>query len=119
MSCIFCRIVAGEIPAAMVHQDDAVVAFRDATPAAPVHVLVVPRRHVANLLDLSPGDGASDAALAARLLAVVAQVARAEGLDAAGRGFRLVANTGPQGGQSVDHLHLHVLGARAMAWPPG
>ena len=119
MSCIFCDIVAGEVAATIVHQDDAVVAFRDAEPQAPVHVLVVPRRHVASLLDLAPADGANDPGLAARLLAVAAQVARAEGLDAPGRGFRLVANTGPQGGQSVDHLHLHVLGGRAMTWPAG
>lgn len=119
MSCIFCRIVAGEIPATIVHQDAAVVAFRDATPTAPVHVLVVPRRHVASLLDLAPADGANDPALGARLLEVVAQVARAEGLAAPGRGFRLVANTGPEGGQSVDHLHLHVMGGRAMTWPAG
>jgi histidine triad (HIT) family protein len=115
MSCIFCRIVAGEIPAAFVHQDDEVVAFRDVAPAAPVHVLVVPRRHVANVVDLaSAGDG-----LAGRLLDAVAVVARAEGLDAADRGFRVVTNTGPEGGQSVDHLHLHVLGGRRLAWPPG
>ena len=118
-ACIFCRIVAGEIPATYVHQDDAVIAFRDIEPRAPVHVLVVPRRHVASLLDLSPDAGGSDAALAARLLDVAARVARAEGLDAKGRGFRVVANTGPEGGQSVDHLHLHVLGGRALAWPPG
>jgi histidine triad (HIT) family protein len=119
MSCIFCRIVRGEIPATFVHQDDAVVAFRDVTPKAPVHILVVPRLHLPSLLDLAPGDGAADPGLGARLLEVVARVARAEGLDAPERGFRVVANTGPEGGQSVDHLHLHVLGGRALAWPPG
>lgn len=119
MSCIFCRIVQGEIPATFVHQDDAVVAFRDATPMAPVHVLVVPRVHVSSLLDLASGDGAAEPGLGALLLAVVARVARAEGLDASDRGFRLVANTGPEGGQSVDHLHLHVLGGRSLGWPPG
>ena len=119
MSCIFCRIAAGEIPATFVHQDDTVVAFRDAAPTAPVHILVVPRAHVSSLLALAPGDGAADPALSARLLETVAKVARAEGLDAPGRGFRVVANTGPEGGQSVDHLHLHVLGGRSLAWPPG
>ena len=119
MSCVFCRIVSGEIPATFVHQDDAVVAFRDATPVAPVHVLVVPRRHVSSVLELAPLDGAADPALGARLLAIVARVARAEGLDAPGRGFRVVANSGPEGGQSVDHLHLHVLGGRSLTWPPG
>lgn len=118
-ACIFCRIVAGEIPATYVHEDDAVVAFRDIEPRAPVHVLVVPRRHVASLLELSPAGGATDAELAGRLLEVAARVARAEGLDAPGRGFRVVSNVGPEGGQSVDHLHLHVLGGRPLAWPPG
>ena len=119
MSCVFCRIVQGEIPATFVHQDDAVVAFRDVQPVAPVHLLVVPRRHVSSLLEFAPGDGAADPALSGRLLEVAARVARAEGLDAPGRGFRVVANTGPEGGQSVDHLHLHVLGGRSLAWPPG
>ena len=119
MSCVFCRIAAGEVPATIVHQDDHVVAFRDMTPTAPVHVLVVPRRHVANLLQLADGAAESDPLLASRLLDAVARVARAEGLDAPGRGFRLVANTGPEGGQSVDHLHLHVIGGRAMTWPAG
>ena len=118
-ACLFCRIVAGEIPADIVHQDDEVIAFRDIEPRAPVHVLVVPRRHVVSLLDLAAGDGGADARLAARLLDVAARVARAEGLGEPGRGFRVVANIGPEGGQSVDHLHLHVLGGRALAWPPG
>ena len=120
-SCVFCRIVAGEIPATFVHQDDAVVAFRDVAPTAPVHVLVVPRRHVANVLDLATGDGdaAAATALSARLLEVVARVVRDEGLDAPDKGFRLVTNTGPEGGQSVDHLHLHILGGRRFTWPPG
>ena len=117
MSCVFCRIVAGEIPATFVHQDDDVVAFRDTTPTAPVHVLVVPRRHVANVLDLAGDDG--DAGLSARLFAAVARVAREEGLDAPDRGFRLVTNTGPEGGQSVDHLHLHLIGGRRLSWPAG
>lgn len=118
-ACIFCRIVKGEIPATFVHQDDAVVAFRDVQPQAPVHVLVVPRRHVVSLLALDCAAGGADAQLAARLLDVAARVARDAGLAAPERGFRLVANTGPEGGQSVDHLHLHVLGGRGMAWPPG
>ena len=117
--CIFCRIVAGEIPATLVHADDRVIAFRDLHPQAPVHVLVVPRRHVASLAELAAGDGGEDAALGAALLAAASTVARAEGLAAPGRGYRVVANTGPQGGQSVDHLHLHVLGGRDLAWPPG
>ena len=117
MSCIFCKIAAGEIPATFVHQDDAVLAFRDVAPTAPVHVLVVPRQHLTSVLELATAS--ADGALAARLLDVVARVARLEGLDAPGRGFRVVTNTGPEGGQSVDHLHLHVIGGRTMAWPPG
>ena len=118
-SCVFCRIVAGEIPATFVHQDEAVVAFRDVQPQAPVHVLVVPRRHVGSLLALDCTAGGVDARLAARLLDVATRVARDEGLADPARGFRLVTNIGPEGGQSVDHLHLHVLGGRGMGWPPG
>ena len=117
--CIFCRIVAGEIPATLVHADEHVIAFRDVNPQAPVHVLVVPRRHVASLVELAAGDGGDDAALGAALLAAASRVARAEGLAEPGRGFRVVANTGAEGGQSVDHLHFHVLGGRPLAWPPG
>jgi histidine triad (HIT) family protein len=117
--CIFCRIAAGEIPATLVHEDARVIAFRDVNPQAPVHVLVVPRRHVDSLAALDADDGGEDAALGAALLAAVARVARAEGLDDPARGFRVVANTGPEGGQSVGHLHLHVLGGRTLAWPPG
>jgi histidine triad (HIT) family protein len=115
-ACVFCRILAGEIPATFVHEEEHVVAFRDVQPVAPVHVLVVPRRHVGSILDLG---GESDAPLAARLVAVAGAVARAEGLAEPGRGFRVVTNIGRDGGQSVDHLHLHVLGGRALAWPPG
>lgn len=115
--CIFCRIVAGEIPATIVHDDESVLAFRDVQPVAPVHVLVVPRRHVASLLELAAADPAG--VVAGRLLAVAADVARAEGLAAGDRGFRVVTNTGREGGQSVDHLHFHVLGGRALGWPPG
>jgi len=119
MNCLFCRIAAGELPAKLIHEDDALVAFHDVNPQAPVHVLVVPRRHVASLAELAAGDDGEDAALGAALLAAASTVARAEGLAAPGRGYRVVANTGPQGGQSVEHLHLHVLGGRDLSWPPG
>jgi len=112
-ACIFCRIVAGEIPATLVFSDDSVVAFRDVNPQAPVHVLVVPRTHVDSLADLRDG------ATAAALLGAIRTIAEAEGLTAPARGFRVVANTGPEGGQSVDHLHFHLLGGRNLAWPPG
>jgi histidine triad (HIT) family protein len=110
--CLFCRIVAGEIPATRVHEDDLVVAIRDIGPQAPTHVLVMPVAHIASAADLSDADGP----LLGHLFAVAADIARSEGLDG---GWRLVTNVGPDAGQSVDHLHLHLLGGRRMAWPPG
>jgi histidine triad (HIT) family protein len=110
--CLFCRIAAGEIPAKIVYEDDDVLAFRDIDPKAPVHVLVIPRKHVASASAL---DG--DADLAGRLLLAATHIAEEEGLG--GSGYRIITNTGRDGGQSVDHLHLHVLGGRAMTWPPG
>jgi histidine triad (HIT) family protein len=97
----------------MVHQDPEVVAFEDIAPKAPVHILVIPRRHIPRLTDLTDRDGP----LVGRLVAVAGRVAAARGLDA--RGYRLVVNCGDDGGQSVDHLHLHLLGGRGMRWPPG
>jgi len=105
MTCVFCRIAAGELPSKKLHEDDLVLAFRDLHPLAPSHVLVVPRAHVASLWELE------DEALAGRLLAVAARVARAEGLE---RGWRLIANTREHGGQEVEHLHLHVVGGRPL-----
>jgi histidine triad (HIT) family protein len=110
--CLFCRIVAGEIPATVVHETDEVLAFRDIAPAAPTHVVVVPKAHHADVVALT----AADPDLAGRLLAAGAAVAAAEGLD---QGFRLVFNTGADGGQTVFHVHLHVLGGRTLTWPPG
>jgi len=109
-NCIFCRIIRGEIPATMVATNDHVVAFRDLDPKAPVHVLVVPREHIASL------DDSPDRAVLGAVLALATEVAQMEGLAA---GYRVVINTGPDGGQTVDHLHAHVLGGRHMAWPPG
>lgn len=111
--CLFCRIAAGEIPATVVHQDDALVAFRDIGPQAPVHILVIPRAHVASLDDARP----EHQALLGRLLLTAAEVARAEGI--AEDGYRTVLNVGADGGQTVHHLHLHLLGGRALRWPPG
>ncbi len=111
--CIFCRIVQGEIPADLVYEDDEVVAFRDVAPQAPVHILVIPRRHVATLLDTGP----DDRQLLGRLQQAAIEIARREGLDK--RGFRLVINCLEQAGQSVFHLHLHLLGGRRLGWPPG
>ncbi len=110
-SCIFCHIVAGAIPATAVASNAFALAFRDLHPQAPVHVLVVPRRHVASLAV------ADDAAELGQLLALAAEVARQEGI--ADAGYRVVTNIGADGGQTVGHLHLHVLGGRAMDWPPG
>jgi len=110
--CLFCRIVAGEIPATVVLETDEVLAFRDIAPAAPTHVVVVPKAHHVDVAALT----AADPGLAGRLLAAGAAVAAQEGLD---EGFRLVFNTGAHGGQTVFHVHLHVLGGRHMGWPPG
>ena len=110
--CLFCRIAAGEIPATRVHEDDLVVAIRDLHPQAPSHVLVLPREHVASAADLTEASGP----LLGRLFAVAADIARREGLDG---GWRLVTNVGSDAGQSVAHLHVHLLGGRPMGWPPG
>ncbi len=112
-ACIFCRIVSGEIPSTRVHEDEDVIAFRDLAPQAPTHILVIPKVHIESAAHLSP----ENEALAGRLLLVAGEVARGAGLDA--RGYRIVTNIGEEGGQSVGHLHLHVLGGRSMRWPPG
>jgi histidine triad (HIT) family protein len=111
--CLFCRIAAREIPGDVVHEDDAVIAFRDISPQAPVHVLVVPREHIASL------DHANERhqRLLGSLLLAARRIARDEGLVEGG--YRTVINTGDDGGQTVDHLHVHLLGGRVMAWPPG
>ena len=109
--CLFCRILEGEVPAQVVAQTEASLAFRDIDGKAPTHVLVIPRRHVQNLAEL-----AEYAAELADLVGLAARVAQDEGLDL---GYRLVANTGSQAGQTVHHAHLHLLGGREMTWPPG
>jgi histidine triad (HIT) family protein len=109
--CLFCRIARGEIPATLVAQTDDCVAFRDIDPKAPTHVLVIPRAHVASLSD------ASDPALVGKLALLAADIAKQEGL--ADRGYRTVINTGPDAGQTVFHIHLHLLGGRQLHWPPG
>jgi histidine triad (HIT) family protein len=114
-ACLFCRIAKGEMPVPFVWEDGEFVAFRDIDPTAPVHVLVVPRRHLASVAELAD----EEAAYAGRFVQAIVTVARKEGLDDPERGFRLVANTGPEGGQSVPHLHGHVLGGRRMGWPAG
>src|SRR4029434_8368686 len=112
-TCIFCRIVRGEIPAQRVHEDATTVAFADLNPRAPVHVLVVPKVHIATLADLTPDDGP----LVGQMVLAANQVARTAALGE--RGYRRVWNCREEAGQSVFHLHLHVLGGRPMKWPPG
>jgi histidine triad (HIT) family protein len=112
-TCLFCRIAKGEIPAKFAYQDEEFVALHDTDPKAPTHMLVVPRRHIRSVSALEE----SDAGLAGRMLLIGKRVAAEAGID--GSGYRLVLNTGANAGQSVDHIHLHVLGGRHMVWPPG
>jgi histidine triad (HIT) family protein len=111
--CIFCKIVGGQIPASIVLQNGELTAFRDVNPQMPVHILIVPNQHVADTQALSPEHDA----LVGTMVRAASDIARQEGL--AERGYRLVFNTGDDAGTTVPHLHLHVLGGRAMAWPPG
>lgn len=111
--CLFCRIARGEIPATIVHEDDLILAFRDIAPQAPTHILLIPRAH----LDSVAAIGDDDGALLVRLVTAATRLATDAGLDRTG--YRLVTNTGPDAGQSVAHLHWHLLGGRPMAWPPG
>jgi histidine triad (HIT) family protein len=112
VDCIFCRIVSGSIPSKKVWEDDGVYAFHDIDPKAPTHILVIPKKHVASLAHAEAGDEA----LLGRLLLATATIAREQGLE---KGYRVVISTGAEGGQTVDHLHLHLLGGRQMHWPPG
>ena len=111
--CIFCQIVAGIIPTNIIYEDEHVVAFDDINPQAQVHVLVIPKRHMVSLNETRD----SDAVLLGQLMVVCAKIARERGL--AEKGYRVVANSGREAGQTVFHLHLHVLGGRSFAWPPG
>ena len=111
--CLFCGIVEGKIKGNLVDQDGSVVAFKDINPKAPVHILIIPRKHVAGVLDLTAEDGA----LIGHIFAVAARLAREQGI--AESGFRVVVNSGADAGQSVFHLHYHLLGGRRMTWPPG
>ena len=112
-NCIFCKIAAGEIDADIVYQDDRVVAFRDTNPQAPTHVLVIPRKHIATINDVEEADAGD----VGRLYLAAQQVAKDEGVDQGG--YRTVMNCMEGAGQSVFHIHLHVLGGRRLSWPPG
>jgi histidine triad (HIT) family protein len=113
MNCLFCKIAGKEIPARIIHEDDLAVAFEDVNPQAPVHFLIIPKKHIATVLDL----GAQDDALMGHLYRLAAQLAAQKGI--AQSGFRTLVNCNRDAGQSVFHIHLHVLGGRPMAWPPG
>lgn len=112
-SCLFCSIVAGTIPCTEVHDDENFLAFRDIDPQAPSHILIIPKRHIGSLAELKDGD----CDLVGKLLLTATAIANGEGLDQ--RGYRFVINCGEEGGQTVDHLHLHILGGRQLEWPPG
>lgn len=112
-NCLFCKMVSGEIKPDVVYQDEAVFAFKDINPQAPVHVLVIPKRHVTTLNDLGP----QDAELAGRLTLTAVNIAREMGI--ADAGYRTLINTNREGGQAVFHVHLHLLGGRQLKWPPG
>ena len=112
MSCLFCKIIDGTIPSTPVYQDDECYAFADIHPQAPVHVLIAPRQHIVSLAETD----ADDKELVGHLIWAATEIARAKGLS---KGYRVVINTGPDGGQTVDHLHVHLLGDRPLGWPPG
>jgi histidine triad (HIT) family protein len=113
--CLFCGIVAGSTPAQIVYANETVVAFRDVAPQAPTHVLIVPREHIVNASELEE----ADAGIVGAMLLAAREVADLEGIGAADRGYRLIFNVGPDAQNSVPHLHLHLVGGRAMTWPPG
>lgn len=112
MDCLFCKIIGGEIPSNKVYEDDTVFAFRDIDPQAPVHILIVPKEHIASAKDINE----SNSAVVAHIFEVAAKIAKAEGLD---DGFRIVNNCGDSAGQTVKHLHFHLMGGREFGWPAG
>lgn len=110
--CLFCKIVNGEIPSTKVYEDDICLAFRDIDPQAPVHVLVIPKTHIRSAADITP----ENSGIVAHIFEVIGRIAVSEGLE---EGFRIVSNVGERAGQSVPHLHFHILGRRDLSWPPG
>ena len=113
MDCLFCKIIAGDIPSAKVYEDDKVYAFRDIEPQAPVHILIIPKEHIASANELTE----ENASVVGHIFAVAAKIAKEEGI--AEGGYRIVNNCGQDGGQTVGHLHFHMLGGRSLQWPPG
>ena len=112
-SCLFCKIISGEIPGTIVHRDDQATAFRDINPAGPTHILIVPNRHIASINEL----GAGDEQLVGHLFTVAGQLAKSEGIDQ--NGYRLIANAGPDAGQTIFHIHVHMIGGQPMKHPMG
>lgn len=112
MDCIFCKIASGEIPSTRVYEDDLCVAFKDLEPQAPVHILIIPREHIVSAAEITP----ENSSIVAHIFEVAAKLAKDNRLE---NGWRIVSNVGEDGGQSVKHMHFHLLGGRAMAWPPG
>ena len=111
--CLFCKMISGEIPCDIVYENESVFAFRDIDPKAPTHILLIPRKHIRSINEL----GESDQTLAGELLLIAKKIAKDEGIDESG--FRTIFNTNSDGGQTVFHMHMHILGGRKMAWPPG
>lgn len=114
MDCLFCKIAEGKIPSDKVYEDESLIAFRDINPQAPQHILIVPRKHIANVAELQTADNELVAHI---FVDVVPMLAKKIGVDE--KGFRVVINTGEEGGQTVNHLHIHLIGGRKMTWPPG
>jgi histidine triad (HIT) family protein len=110
--CLFCKVARKEIDSEIVYESDKLLAFRDINPVGPTHILVIPKQHIASADDLTAKDGG----ILGEIFEAMASLARTEGID---RGHRIVTNIGPEAGQSVDHLHFHLIGGRAMSWPPG
>lgn len=113
MDCLFCKIIAGEIPSTKVYEDDLVYAFRDIEPQAPSHVLIIPKQHISSVNDIND----ENCAIVGHIFKVAAEIAKSEGI--AEEGYRIVTNIGENGGQTVKHLHYHMLGGRSLQWPPG
>lgn len=113
MDCVFCKIIKKEIPAKVVYEDDQVIAFHDANPQAPIHLLIVPKEHIASILDIDE----ENSEVLKDIFRVAQNIAKENNIDK--KGFRLVVNTGEEGGQTVHHLHFHLLGGRFLTWPPG
>ncbi|ADL07676.1 histidine triad nucleotide-binding protein [Thermosediminibacter oceani] len=113
MDCIFCKIVRKEVPAAVVYEDNDILAFKDINPQAPIHLLIIPKQHLTSIMDIDDSNGD----IVKKILLVAKNLARKNNID--NKGFRLVVNTGNDGGQTVHHLHFHLLGGRFMTWPPG